>query len=143
MVEPSGVEGARAMVGLNSPASTQAILALTAGLAIKHYAADFLLQNNWMARGKERLRGWEAPLAAHAGVHGLATLAIVLLLRPGLWWLGPADFAVHGLIDRGKAVAGHRLAYPVSDARFWWLMGFDQLLHHLTNIALVAVIALL
>lgn len=135
--------GARAMVGITPPVSTQALLALTAGLAMKHYGADFVLQTGWMARGKERLRGWEAPLAAHAGVHGLATLAIVLLLRPGLWWLGPADFAVHGLIDRGKAVAGGRLCYPVSDARFWWLMGFDQLLHHLTNVALVAAIALL
>ena len=58
-------------------------------MAAKHYGADFVGQTEWMARGKERVSGWAAPLAAHAGLHALGTLCIALLFKPSLWWLGP------------------------------------------------------
>lgn len=111
-------------------------------MAAKHVAADFLLQTDWMARGKDRVDGWALPLAAHAGVHALGTLAVALVARPSLWWLALVDFAIHGLIDRGKALVSHRTRWQVTDARFWWLLGFDQFLHQLTNIGLAAALLL-
>jgi hypothetical protein len=39
---------------------------LAAVFAVKHFVADFPLQSNWMARGKEAETGYLAPLSAHA-----------------------------------------------------------------------------
>ena len=122
------------------PLST--ISALLVVMAAKHYSADFVAQTEWMARGKERVTGWAAPLAAHAGLHAIGTLGIALLFKPALWWLALVDLAVHGLIDRGKTMVAHRTRYPTTDPRFWWLMGFDQFLHQVTNVALVAMLLL-
>lgn len=83
--------------------------ALYAAFALKHFLADFVLQLNWMATGKEQVRGWAVPLAAHAGCHAVLTLLLVLVIAPGLWWLGPVDFLVHGGIDRAKALTLRRL----------------------------------
>jgi|SRR5581483_6115359 len=82
---------------------------LYAAFALKHYLADFVLQLDWMVLGKEQARGWAAALAAHAGCHAVLTLLLVLVIAPGLWWLGPVDFFIHGGIDRGKAWALRRL----------------------------------
>jgi hypothetical protein len=124
-----------------NPALALGILSLA--FAAKHFLADFVLQTDWMARGKERTQGWGRPLAVHAGLHGLGTLLIVLLARPEFWWLSPADFAVHAAIDRAKAVASLNLRWPISDPRFWWLMGFDQFLHQATNVVVGTAIVVL
>lgn len=105
---------------------------------IKHLSADFILQSNWMARGKNRMEGWLVPLAAHAGLHGLGTLAIALTVKPELWWLGPIDALIHGGVDRGKAFVSQRWNFPTTDVRFWWIIGFDQFAHHITDLGLVA-----
>ena len=42
-----------------------AVTALSAAFAVKHLVADFLMQTNAMARGKERPAGWLGPLLAH------------------------------------------------------------------------------
>jgi hypothetical protein len=47
-----------------------AFAALSAAFVVKQFLADFPLQSNWMARGKERANGYLGPLFAHAGVHG-------------------------------------------------------------------------
>ena len=117
--------------------------ALLIAMAAKHFIADFLVQTEWMARGKERLRGWGPPLAAHAGVHALGTLTIVAVFRPSLWWLSGVDLVVHWLIDRGKTLCAHRFQFQITDVRFWWLIGFDQFLHQATNVVLsVSMVAL-
>ncbi|MCJ2077096.1 DUF3307 domain-containing protein [Methylobacterium sp. E-016] len=130
------------MPPLLTPVPVGTFVLLMLAMELKHYAADFVLQTNWMARGKDCIGGWHKPLAAHAGLHGLATLGLALLVAPALWWLGLVDFVVHGSIDRAKALASQHLQLPVTDARFWWLMGFDQLLHQITNVFLVAMLAL-
>jgi hypothetical protein len=127
---------------LDTPVPLSTLAALMVAMAAKHYLIDFVVQTDWMARGKERVAGWAAPLAVHAGTHALGTLAIALLYKPGLWWLALVDFVVHGLIDRAKTLVAHRTRWPMTDPRFWWLMGFDQFLHQLTNIALVVLLVL-
>jgi hypothetical protein len=112
-------------------------------MAIKHYAADFLFQTNWMARGKERSSGWFAPLAVHVLCHASLTLVIALVVAPHLWWLALVDLILHATIDRGKTLIAHRGGWNTERAEFWWLMGFDQLLHQITNIALAAALLVL
>lgn len=125
-------------ISMTVPIASFIILMLA--FEVKHYVADFVLQTNWIAHGKDRITGWQRPLAAHVGLHGLGTLCIALVISPSLWWLALIDIAVHGLIDRGKALITHRKKFPLTDARFWWLMGFDQMLHQITNVVLVGVL---
>lgn len=130
------------MQPLDTTVPLATLSALLIVMAAKHYAVDFVGQTEWMARGKERVAGWAAPLAAHAGLHALGTLAVALPFKPGLWWLALVDLAVHGAIDRGKTLVAHRTRYATTDPRFWWLMGFDQFLHQVTNIVLVVLLVL-
>ncbi|WP_430912904.1 DUF3307 domain-containing protein [Methylobacterium sp. sgz302541] len=118
------------------PVWTMLVLACT--MIVKHYVADFVLQTDWMARGKEQERGWLAPLAAHVGCHMGATLLVALAVAPRLWWLCLVDGAIHFSVDRSKALIGRRGHWTPANVQFWWLLGFDQMLHGLTDIGLVA-----
>jgi hypothetical protein len=114
--------------------------ALYAAFALKHFLADFVLQLDWMAAGKEQTRGWAVPLAAHAACHAVLMLLAALVVAPRLWWLGPVDFVVHGGIDRTKAWASRRLHLKQYDTGWWWMFGADQMLHHLTHLAFIVLI---
>ncbi len=125
---------------------THAVLELTALsilFAAKHLVADFLVQTTWMARGKERPVGWFVPLLAHVLCHAAMTLIIVLALVPRLWWLALVDFGIHFVVDRTKTAVAQRGAWTVDQPAFWWLLGSDQFLHQVTNVALAAALVLL
>ena len=113
------------------------VVALMVVMAAKHFCADFLFQTSWVAKGKAAAHGWELPLAVHAGGHALLTLAIALLLFPRLWWVAPVEFVVHAVIDKGKVAVGHRKALDPTMTEYWWLVGFDQFLHQITNVLIV------
>jgi hypothetical protein len=78
---------------------------------LKHFAADYLLQGEYML-GKFKDHGWLRPLLAHAGVHATFTYAIaagVFLLAgfpnplaPALM-IGLFDGTIHFVMDRLKA----------------------------------------
>ena len=70
-------------------------------------------------------------------------LAITLVTAPHLWWLSLIDLAVHLAIDRSKTLLAQFGGWRTDQARFWWLLGFDQYLHQLTNLSLAAAILLL
>jgi hypothetical protein len=123
---------------LSAPVWAMTLLAVL--MATKHYVADFLLQTNWIARGKECRSGWLLPLLAHVFCHAGLTLAIALAVAPRLWWLAAVDFGVHFLVDRSKAILGHLGRWTPGDKTFWWLLGFDQYLHQVTNVAIAAVL---
>ncbi len=129
------------MIDIPEQIPTLWIAAASAAFLAKHFLADFLFQTDWMATGKERPRGWLPPLAAHAGVHGVMTAALFSAVSPLLAWLGLADAAVHGFIDRMKSLATRRAGATPRQARFWWLFGADQTLHHLTHLGLAILLA--
>lgn len=88
--------------------------------------------------GKFKLQGWERPLAAHAGVHGLFTFFIVLWFNPLLAFpLAVLDFTIHGAVDRLKAHPNIGGKYSIEEPSFWWCLGADQMAHHLTHYAII------
>jgi Protein of unknown function (DUF3307) len=110
-------------------------------LAIKHVMADFVLQTSWMATGKDAKKGWALPLLVHCAIHGVLAIAILLVLAPRLWFLGLVDFVLHLIIDRAKGFCVATFNVTQESHWFWWLIGIDQALHHLTNFALAVVLA--
>ena len=71
-----------------------------AALAVKHVIADFVLQNSWMAIGKDQKTGWALPLLAHCLVHLALSLALILAIAPRFWLITFIDFAIHIVVDR-------------------------------------------
>jgi hypothetical protein len=114
------------------------IFGLIAAFSLKHFIADFLLQTAWMVREKGiygRLGG-----IAHAGLHGLCSLAVLALFGlPAslIVALAALETALHYHIDYGKERLARHLGDTPADHRFWILLGFDQLLHHLTYAAMI------
>lgn len=107
----------------------------------KQFACDFLLQTSWMAltKGKAGVEGYKA-LFVHAGIHAAATLLIVLVAAPELWWLGLIDFILHSCVDRLKALLTSDLKWTSSSAKFWWAFGADQEAHNLTHLGYILMI---
>lgn len=74
--------------------------------AIKHFVADFLLQNEYMlGKFKEGMASF-FPLLAHSAVHGAFTLAIGVALidnLPLVFSLAVFDLVSHFIMDRIKA----------------------------------------
>ncbi|MGQ3291652.1 MAG: DUF3307 domain-containing protein [Shinella sp.] len=129
------------MIDVPDQISTAWIAAALVAFLAKHFLADFLLQTDWMVAGKEQPDGWVQPLAAHAGLQGALTAALFLLVSPPLVWLGLADALVHGTIDRLKSIATRRQKLTPRQSAFWWLLGVDQTLHHLTHVGLAILLA--
>lgn len=127
---------------------------------IKHFLADFPLQTPYMLGKFKSGTEWIPPLLAHAGMHGFFTLMIAtafLFDKPwGIsWGLAFVDFAVHFVVDRIKAspvLLGRYKALSANDFLnlkylptcvqetklksnrfFWWSLGWDQMMHHLTH----------
>lgn len=144
-------------LSLPNPKDTNMTLLTLALLVIfqfKHLAADYPLQTPYMLK-KFQAEGWQIPLAAHAGVHAAFTLAIAAVVQPSAWWVCLVDFVVHFAMDRVKAspsmlgrykalsAAEFKTATPVqvvNNRYFWWSLGLDQTVHHLTDIFTVAVL---
>ena len=105
---------------------------------LKHFVADFPLQNHYMLQKKKSDWSFVPPLALHCAIHGGLTLIIVCLVQPQLWWLSIFDFVIHFTMDRIKA--GPRYLgrfHDVSKTSFWIALGFDQMVHHLTHLWII------
>lgn len=121
---------------LSSSIALGPLLAWMLALTVKHVTADFFLQNAWMAMGKDARTGWALPLLAHVSIHGVLTTALVAAVQPRLWFIGLIDFAIHLTIDRSKGFLVARYRIAPGNPWFWWLIGIDQALHHLTGLGL-------
>jgi hypothetical protein len=113
------------------------IFTLLAVYQMKHFLSDFPLQRPYMLRKFMGGTAWILPLAAHAGVHAAFTLAITLVVRPALWWLCLLDFTVHFIVDRIKAAPTWGGRWKPEQPYFWWALGADQMMHHLTHYLII------
>lgn len=85
---------------------------------IKHFVADFLLQNKWMLHKFDDDWGFFIPLLAHASINGAFTLLICLFVDSTMWWLCLVDVVSHFIIDRiksGKKYLGRFHAMSASE----------------------------
>ncbi len=108
-------------------------------LFVKHFICDFPLQVfPWMYHNKGKY-GHPGGLA-HAGLHGVGTLTVLAFwLGTDAWMFALADAVIHYHIDWAKMNTSQRFNLkPDNSDWFWILLGFDQLLHHLTYFAIVA-----
>ncbi|MCB0378628.1 MAG: DUF3307 domain-containing protein [Bdellovibrionales bacterium] len=108
---------------------------------IKHYIADFPLQREYMLRKTVASWAFLLPLATHCSVHAVGTLVICLMFRPEMWWLAIADFIIHFFVDRLKSGPKYFGRYnDLSRPGFWNVLGFDQMVHHITHIWIIYMI---
>lgn len=120
---------------------TTVLLAL-ALFQVKHYLADFHYQTAWMVATKGQYGQWGG--VAHAGFHGVLSLVVLIAIAP--WMpvafalLVLAEFVVHYHIDWIKARSMDRRGLARDDRAFWRWLGLDQAAHHLTYIAMLAVL---
>ena len=105
-------------------------------LTVKHIIADFMLQNSWMAIGKDQKTGWALPLLAHCLVHLAVALVLILIIAPRFWFVAFIDFAIHIVVDRAKGLCSSTFNMTTEHPWFWTLIGVDQALHHLTGFGL-------
>ena len=107
-------------------------------LTAKHIIADFMLQNTWMAIGKDQKTGWALPLLAHCLVHLATSLLLIVVVAPRFWFVAFIDFFIHILIDRAKGICASSFGVTLESGHpwFWTLIGVDQALHHLTGFGL-------
>ena len=126
---------------LSSQIAVGALTLWMVAFAVKHVIADFVLQTSWMATGKDAKTGWALPLLVHCAIHGVLAIAVLLVLAPRFWFLGLADFALHLIIDRAKGFCVSTFNVTMDHQWFWWLIGIDQALHHLTGFGLAVVLA--
>jgi Protein of unknown function (DUF3307) len=131
---------------------------------IKHFVCDYPLQGKYMLGKFKGGTDWILPLAAHASVHGGATFLIGLCVKPkSAFWLALFDLVVHFCMDRIKASPNMLGRYKAlssnemknilsyekttglaqfsdqlkSNVYFWWALGLDQGVHHLTHYAII------
>ena len=128
---------------------------------LKHFIADFPLQNSYML-GKFKEKGWILPLTAHAGVHAILTglISSMFVNIYAIIGLMIFDFIIHFTMDRVKAspkMLGKYSALSKRDVErsithsscqltdkdwknntyFWWSLGLDQMVHHITHYIII------
>ncbi|MBX4958257.1 DUF3307 domain-containing protein [Rhizobium lentis] len=121
---------------------TMLLLTTLIWLQTKHFMADYVLQPEWMIAGKGNFK--KPGPYVHAGIHAVATAPILLVAITDPTWIfaiASGEFLIHFLIDHLKAIHDQRQPHPVNTRSFWILHGADQLAHHLTYSAILAIVA--
>jgi hypothetical protein len=117
------------------------IAAVLVVLQIKHFVCDYTLQTSYQLLNKGTYLHPGGLL--HSGLHALFTTAAFLAVPPTLA-LGLAivagEFLVHYHIDWAKEQVIRRMGWTAIQRQFWWAIGFDQFLHHLTYIGIAALL---
>ena len=118
-----------------------ALLAVLLILTVKHFICDYPLQTHWQLVNKGTY-GHPGGIV-HAGIHALGTTVAFLIITPTLA-IGLAivvgEFLVHYHIDWTKENVIRRMGWTVQDSQFWLALGLDQLAHHLTYVAIAAIL---
>jgi hypothetical protein len=116
----------------------QAVVLLLALFGIKHFVVDYPLQKPYQFMNKGTY-GHPGGLL-HAGLHAIGTVAVLWLFADIEWIaiMAALDFTVHYHVDWAKMRINERYGWK-SDKheQFWILLGFDQLLHWLTYVAII------
>lgn len=119
-----------------------AVLLAFAMLTVKHTIADYFLQTPYQFLNKGSY-GHPGGIL-HAGIHGLFTLPVFLILSPSSSALAIAiiagEFAVHYHLDWSKEQLVKRYDLTQKNPWYWRVFGLDQLGHILTYVAIIAIL---
>ncbi|SDB07019.1 DUF3307 domain-containing protein [Bauldia litoralis] len=114
-----------------------ALLVVFTILQVKHFICDYPLQTHYQLKNKGTY-GHPGGIL-HSGIQALGTIAAFIAVPPTLG-LGVAivvgEFLVHYHVDWIKANVMRRAGYTSDQSQFWWAIGADQLIHHLTYVAI-------
>ena len=116
----------------------QEVVLIMALLGLKHFIVDFPLQKEYQWKNKGTY-GHPGGLV-HAGLHGVGTFIVLsFCLSPlGTLFLSLFDTVVHYHVDWAKMRLNEKFKWgPTTHEQFWTLLGFDQLLHYLTYVAMI------
>lgn len=117
-------------------------LILLSLLFTKHFIIDFPMQKpyQWMNKGTYGHPGG----VLHAGLHGIGTLLCFYWIAPmAACYLAIADMIIHYHIDWAKMNLNAKYGWKAdTHEEFWILLGFDQFLHSLTYVGLVALVTI-
>lgn len=110
---------------------------LMAALLVKHFLLDFPLQTKTMLAEKGKYL--EMGGIHHAFAHGLGTATVFMLfgMSPVAGTLAVIDILIHYHVDYFKMMINRKTGLKPDNARFWHLLGLDQLAHHMTYVLLV------
>ena len=135
LISPASLPNHAAMMTNND------VLFLILLLQIKHFICDGPLQTKAMVDGKA-IYGNRLGLL-HASIHGLGTIAALAwfgLDGTLVFVLAVADMVVHYHIDFAKENIVKIKGWTTAVREFWWALATDQFLHHLTYLAIAAII---
>lgn len=121
---------------------TTALAALLA-FEIKHFLGDFVLQTKWQVESKKRYASPGSLL--HAGIHAVLSIPALFVFTSApaiLIGVPVAEFLLHYHVDYAKARIDVATGWTQADQAYWMLFGFDQLIHQLTYLGIVAYFAL-
>ena len=125
------------------PEPASAIILGFAYLAVKHTAADFFLQTPYQYTNKGRYAHPGGLL--HAAIHAGLTAPVFFILAPASGMIGAAillaEFAIHYHVDWAKEQLTSRNELSHSATWYWRILGVDQLLHSLTCVVIIAILA--
>ena len=79
----------------------------------------------------------------HSDLHVLGTIAAFFVVTPTLLLAAAiliGEFLVHYHVDWSKDQIIRRMGYTAAQREFWWAIGADQLIHHLTYIGISVVL---
>ena len=118
-----------------------ALLVVMTILEVKHFVCDYPLQTSYQLNNKGKY-GHPGGIL-HSGIQAAGTLFAFIAVTP-TFLLGAgivvAEFLIHYHTDWAKSNFIRQAGYEVSDAKFWWAIGADQLVHHLTYIAIAGIL---
>lgn len=116
-------------------------------LQLKHFVFDFVTQGEYQWKNKGT---WMHPGGLlHSGMHSVFTivfLASLVMVNIQLTIgfiviVGVSEFIIHYLTDLAKVkVTRYYGLTAINGEKFWWLTGFDQLIHQLTYIGIIGAI---
>ena len=120
------------------------VIFLLIAFQLKHFLCDYIFQTEYHL-GKFKVKGWVAPLASHCHIHALGTMIICVSFSwlykemPVMFalCLVAMDFALHFIQDRIKASPNLLGRWKPDNKYFWWALGQDQLVHHLTHYLII------
>lgn len=111
-------------------------------LLTKHIIFDYFLQTSWMIKDKAKYGAIGG--LAHAGAHGLGTLAVLLFFTPTVFAiiLSLVDSVLHYHIDYTKSTWMKRNNPSTNSQEYWIAHGLDQYAHILTYVLIILILTL-